>query len=45
MDVPCTIKVAVGVVEPIPTLWLAVTLKTEIPVEEEMLKGSKVVVP
>jgi hypothetical protein len=40
VDVPSTVKVALGVVEPIPTLWLAVTLKTEMPVEEAMLSKS-----
>ena len=45
VEVPSTTKVALGVVEPMPTLWLAVTLKTEIPDEEEMLNGSKAPVP
>lgn len=40
VDVPCTTKVAVGVVEPMPTLWLLVTLNTETPVEEETLNMS-----
>ena len=45
VEVPCTTKVALGVVEPMPTLWLAVTLKTETPVEEATLKISLVPAP
>ena len=45
VEVPTIDKVALGVVVPMPTLWLAVTLNTEIPVEEEMLKGSIVPTP
>ncbi len=40
VDVPCTTNVALGVVEPIPTLQLLVTLNIETPVEEEILKIS-----
>ena len=40
VDVPSTTKVALGVLEPMPTLWLLLTLKTEMPVEEETSKIS-----
>ena len=45
VEVPSTTKVALGVVEPMPTLWLAVTLRMEMPEDDETLKGSKVVLP
>ena len=45
MVVPCTTKVAVGVVEPIPTLPPALTTKKEVPEEEATLNGSRVVEP
>ena len=44
-DTPCTVKRFWGVVVPIPTLLKAVTLSMELPVEEETLKGSRVVEP
>ena len=44
-DTPCRVKRFWGVVVPIPTLLKAVTLKMEFPVEEETLKGSRVVLP
>ena len=40
VDVPWTTKVAVGEVEPIPTLWLAVTARIEMPVLDVMFKMS-----
>ena len=40
VDVPWTDRVAVGVVEPMPTLWLLVTLRTETPEEDETLRMS-----
>ena len=40
VDVPCTTKVALGVEEPMPTLWLLVTLKIETPEEEVISKIS-----
>ena len=42
---PITAKVAIGEEVPIPTLWSWVTLRIEMPVEEETLKGSKAPVP
>jgi len=44
-DVPWTTNLALGVVEPIPTLPVAVTLKIDSPMEVETLNGSSVVVP
>src|SRR3989344_834003 len=45
VEVPCTTKVASGVVVPMPTRERLVTLNMEEPVEEEMLKGSKAALP
>ncbi len=45
VDVPSTTKVAEGVVEPMPTLWLAVTRRMEMPEEEETSKGSTAPAP
>lgn len=44
-EVPWTTRRAVGVVEPRPTLALAVTLRMDSPMEVATLKGSKVVEP
>jgi hypothetical protein len=43
--VPCTTNRAVGEVEEMPILELALTVRMEVPEEEEMLKGSRVVEP
>lgn len=45
VEVPSTTKVAVGEVEPMPTLWLAVTARIEIPDEEATLNGFNAPLP
>ena len=45
VDVPCTTKVANGVVVLMPTLERLVTLNMEEPVLDEILNGSKAALP
>ena len=45
VEVPWTYRVAWGEVVPIPTLWLAVAIRIETPVEEVIANGFKVPTP
>ena len=45
VEVPCTTKVELGVVEPIPTEPLDLTIKKDAPEEEVTWNGSRVVEP